>query len=279
MREEEGFSAPGFLIESMEGCPAFWSELIMKAAHIDYGEALPELDDQFLSVWSSHYAHIAVMTKPKAPLLEIGTGFGVLASGLGQITRGDIWSTEHPSRAYLFREAYRDFVREHGVRLVANDLVDGLPFSTGSVAQVYLCDVIEHLSYKDGTAILDEIVRVLPPGGELILSTPNLNRLSNAIRFFKGHSVNPPFQVQQCGDTYGHIREFAPREMAMLLRRHGMEPKRCTFGLNPYFTADAFGEENIFSPKAVRMINRLTGLFARFFPSVGDEMYILACRL
>lgn len=56
-------------------------------------------------------------------------------------------------------------------RFVLANVEERLPFEDGSVAKVYLFDVIEHLD-APGKA-LAEIHRVLKPGGELELGTPN----------------------------------------------------------------------------------------------------------
>jgi SAM-dependent methyltransferase len=257
----------------------FWKDLILEASRLDYGEPVPNVDDQFLKVWSSHYACIAAMASPRSRFLEIGAGYGVLAAGLGELAGGPVWATEHPSRSYLFRPRYRAFLEGRGVLLVAHDLREGLPFRPGIFAQVYACDVIEHLFPEAALSLLGEITRVLAPGGELILSTPNLNRLANWVRLLRGHSVNPPPEIQRIGDTFGHIREFAPKEIALLLERRGFRTVRQTFGLNPYFTVEAFGGYNIFSPRAAKIVNRLTALVSRLLPAAADEMYVLARRL
>jgi SAM-dependent methyltransferase len=261
------------------GDTTFWKNLILEASRLDYGEPVPDVDDRFLEVWSSHYACIAAMASPRSGLLEIGAGYGVLAAGLGELTGGPVWATEHPSRSYLFRPGYRAFLRARGVLLVAHDLGEGLPFRPGIFAQVYACDVIEHLFPEAVMNLLEEIARVLVPGGELILSTPNLNRLANCVRLLRGHSVNPPLEIQRIGATFGHIREFAPKEVALFLERRGFRTVRQTFGLNPYFTVEAFGGYNVFSPRAAKILNRLTALVSRLLPAAGDEMYMLARRL
>ena len=258
--------------------PSFWPSLMQEASQVDFGERIPELEPRFVSVWSRHYALISEMTKPKSPLLEIGTGYAVLATGLGKLTGKPILTTEHPSRQYVYQDEYQQFLHKYKVRLVLNDLREGLPFSSGSVKTVYACDVIEHLENDCVLYLLQEISRVLSRSGRMILSTPNLNRLSNAFRFILGYSVNPPFDVEQCGQTYGHIREFAPQELRRLLKRHGLRPCSWKYLTNPYFTREAFGEENAFSPFVVRTINALTSFFGLFFPALRDEMYIVATK-
>ena len=249
------------------------------AGKIDYGEPLPELTREFISVWVRHYSTIAGITAPKAPFLEIGTGYGILAAGLGAIAGGTVFGTEHPTRKYLFNPGYRRFIKEFGVQIIANDLTEGLPFVDCSISQIYLCDVIEHLFVPEAVRLLSEITRVLPIGGELILSTPNINRLSNLFRFIRGHSINPPQLIATCGNTHGHIHEFAPKEISALLADARLQPIRVQFGLNPLYTTSAFGSEKQVSPEAARHINRLTAFICRFFPEYGDQIFILARRI
>jgi SAM-dependent methyltransferase len=252
--------------------------MMLRAAEIDYGAPVPELTTKFLSVWSGHYSLIAALTDPKPPVLEIGAGYGILAAGLGERLKERVWTTEHPSRDYLYSRSYRQFLEDRGAFLVAHDLREGLPFRSGSFMTVYFCDVIEHLLPADIMKTLGEVSRVLRPEGELILSTPNLNRLSSLVRFLKGHSINPPLNVSKAGETFGHIRELAPKEVDRLLADFGLEPVKRLFGLNPYYTSEAFGDYNIFSPHQAAIINRITAVLFRAAASIGDGLYVLARR-
>lgn len=256
----------------------FWQKLILEASKIDYGEPLPNLDKTFLSVWSRHYHRITSLASIHAPLLEIGAGYGILAAGLAVQTSGPIWATEHPSRKYVTKEDYRQFLAARGVHLVLQDLSEGLPFQSESFQQVYCCDVIEHLLPGVLDKALSEMSRVLIPRGELIISTPNLYRLGNLFRFFTGYSINPPACVQQIGNTWGHIREFTMKEVRSLLESYGFETLECVFERNPYFTADAFGHENVFSNRTAQWINRINHVLRGITPCLGDEMFLLSRR-
>ncbi len=250
--------------------------MLEAAGTVDYCCETPKLEPLFLEVWAEHYRRIAAMAEPGADFLEIGTGFGLLAVGMARLSACQGIGIEHPSRVYFSSASYRGFLRAAGVEMVGCDLREGLPFRDGCFSLIYLCDVIEHLFFMDVRIVLDEIVRVLRPGGKLVVSTPNLNRLGNICRLLKGYSPNPPIYPEACGETYGHIRELAPRELAALLGRHGLRVSREEFGLNPFFTAQAFGEEDVFSARGSAVINALNRFWHRFFPRLGDEIYAVA---
>ncbi|WP_291322882.1 class I SAM-dependent methyltransferase [Desulfonatronospira sp.] len=254
----------------------YWKDIMLEAAEIDFKEPLPVPDEEFLNVWSSHYAAVSRLTRPGNKILEMGTGYAVLAAGLGRQSGSRVLGLEHPSRAYFFSEEYLDFLRRSNVTLVGADFREGLPLRPESVSQVYCCDVLEHLEPDLAVQILFEINRVLTSDGELILSTPNLNRFSNMIRLLKGHTVNPPIDCGRYGRTCGHIREFSPLEMYTFLQRAGFNTLRFRYELNPFFTAHAFGNDNVWSNSQAGWINRLTRLSYLVFPRLGDEMYILA---
>ena len=254
----------------------FWKEMIEKVAQIDFQEPIPEISPRFIHIWARHYFKIASMEPLQEPILEVGAGYGVLATGLGKLSMEKIITTEHPSRAYLSNSEYHQFLKSHKVELVSCDLLKGLPFANKSFRQIYFCDVIEHLPPTKMIFALREIHRVLMPGGKLILSTPNLNRLSNFFRFLAGHSVNPPLEVGMIGETYGHIRELAPKELKNMLLKVGLIPEKWEYITNPYFAVEAFGEDNIFSLKKARLINGLTRILIRILPHTGDEIFVTA---
>lgn len=254
----------------------YWKRILLEAARIDFHEPLPDLDDRFVNVWTAHYAAIAGLTRPGARILEMGTGYAVLAAGLGRLDGSFVLGLEHPSRSYFFSAEYSQFLRQNNVTLIGADFRHGLPLCAQSVDTAYCCDVLEHLEPRVVLDVLYEVSRVVRPGGELVLSTPNLNRFSNLARLIWGHTVNPPIDCDMHGQTCGHIREFSPREMNMYLHRAGFQTVCCKYEHNPYFTAHAFGQENVWSANQAAWINRLTRIAAWVFPRLGDEMYIVA---
>lgn len=98
-----------------------------------------------------------------------------------------------------------------GVRPVAANL-DSLPLRTASVDLVVSLQVIEHL--WDLPGFMAECRRVLRPGGELILSTPN--RITFSPGLGRGERPTNPF----------HVEEFDAEQMGNLLTAAGMARPR-----------------------------------------------------
>ncbi|MBF0504537.1 MAG: class I SAM-dependent methyltransferase [Candidatus Omnitrophica bacterium] len=65
------------------------------------------------------------------------------------------------------------------------DMTRPLPFETASFDYVILAEVIEHL--RNPYQVLQELGRILKPGGKMVLSTPNILSLKSRMRFlFEG---------------------------------------------------------------------------------------------
>ncbi len=116
--------------------------------------------------------------------------------------------------------------RGRGVRVV-RAAIDGpgLPLASGSVDVVIMSELIEHL--VDTDAALDEVSRVLVPGGWLFLSTPNLAAWYNRVLLAIG--VQPLFSEVSLRGIYGrpghqvvgHLRLFTRSALAQLLTALG----------------------------------------------------------
>lgn len=96
-------------------------------------------------------------------ILEIGGG----QSGLTALL--------YPGARVVNLERAREYARaqpnrEHAVAFVCGDATT-LPFAAASVDAVTLFDVLEHI--RDDVAALREALRVLRPGGALLISAPN----------------------------------------------------------------------------------------------------------
>jgi SAM-dependent methyltransferase len=101
----------------------------------------------------------------------------------------------------------------------------GLPLADDSVDVVVMSELIEHL--VDPDRALDEVRRVLVPGGTLLLSTPNLAAWFN--RGLLAFGIQPLFTEVSLRGIYGrpghqvvgHLRLFTRRALAELLAASG----------------------------------------------------------
>ena len=67
-----------------------------------------------------------------------------------------------------------------------------LPYDGNSFDRALCLDVLEHLSFEDQPRAVAELYRVLRPGGELLVSVPNLAHLQSRVHFLlRGRLIGP----------------------------------------------------------------------------------------
>jgi SAM-dependent methyltransferase len=121
-------------------------------------------------VWRTGQQRRLEMIREAAPgltggrVLEVGCGLGLYLVRLAGPAAGAVGVEYEPGRA---KEAAQRS-RPASVVVAANE---GLPFPSGAFDVVLSNEVIEHVA--DDTASAAELVRVLAPGGRLVLFCPN----------------------------------------------------------------------------------------------------------
>lgn len=109
--------------------------------------------------------------------------------------------------------------QEKGIRTTKyffND-TDKLPYDDGFFDLVVAGEIIEHI--YDTDFFLQEIGRVLKPGGKLILSTPNIASLGRRILLLLGRDPIIEISPNEPGSV-GHIRYFTRKTIVRLLEKH-----------------------------------------------------------
>ena len=100
------------------------------------------------------------------------------------------------------------------------------PYPDGHYATVLCCELIEHLS-EDPMHMMIEINRILKPGGHLVLTTPNVCSFRAIEAILQGyhpgffHAYLRPAESEDRDAR--HNREYAPREIRLLLENSGFE--------------------------------------------------------
>jgi SAM-dependent methyltransferase len=134
---------------------------------------------------------------PASVVLDVGCGTGTFAADLARRGARVI--------ALDFRPEGLARLRAEGtLAWTVRAITTALPVTTRSIDVVLALDVLEH---TDDVASLEEIVRVLKPGGALLLTVPALPSLWSAR-----------------DDEAGHLRRYTRRGLLDLVRGSGLEP-------------------------------------------------------
>lgn len=140
--------------------------------------------------------------KPNEKILEIGCGSGYYTKAIAQITP-HLTASEYAEKYLAAARSYNTVPIDGYVHCSATEL----PFEDASFDKVLITEVIEHI--PDWKKALDEIARVLKPGGTLVISTPN--RLSYMNRAYAVKRKAKKFKFNE------HVIEFSPNEFKLVI--------------------------------------------------------------
>jgi ubiquinone/menaquinone biosynthesis C-methylase UbiE len=158
-----------------------------------------------------------------------------------------------------------------------------LPLDSNSVDCVYLVDVIEHFPHSP-KFMLEEIHRVLRPGGIIIDSTFNSVRLTVRLKMLLGYSnwprVNDFYDVSFHG---GHHHEYTEAELRFVHEQAGFQNLEVHFReMNSLFAGE--GMDSLQSglrppggskPK-LRLLRRMLYSVAQIAPGLRSQMYLVS---
>lgn len=158
------------------------------------------------------FAHCLFPTDP-GRWIDLGCGQGefVARAGLGHTLTPMVLDRSRANVAAA---------RATGAIGLVADLDAQLPFADEAFDGVAMIEVIEHIPRAE--RLVDELARVLRPGGWLILTTPNVAHLTYRLRALTGH---PPKQ-----EGY-HARFFTEKTLRACLLSSGFRIEaRASFG-------------------------------------------------
>ena len=146
----------------------------------------------------------------------------------------------------------------NGVRVLAHNLEQGIPFPSGSFGLLLAWDIIEHVANEE--SLWKEIHRVLRLGGVLVGSVPH-----NADRRLQRYNLTFKHHVDKT-----HQREYSPEEVDGRMRSARLTSVAVTLKgpVSPQVLS-----EFVRFPAARRPVARLIGLARRLGMLTFGELY------
>jgi len=182
---------------------------------------VPDVDGKLLEIGANPYFTTILLKRFRRMRIECTNYFGISGGGSTQSVRNANTGDE-----YTF-----EFLNN-------NIDVEDIPFQ-GPFDVILFCEVIEHL-VADPIGALRRIKDKLTPGGSLILTTPNVNRLENIAKMMSGQNIYDPISGY---GVYGrHNREYNKHELYLMLDHLG-------FDLDALFSSDVHSNHsNLYYP-------------------------------
>ena len=123
-------------------------------------------------------------------------------------------------------DKYFNSLNADNVETAQYDLLhDSAPPVRDTFDLLVLCEVVEHLPvplYE----ILRRIAVSLRPGGQILITTPNIYRLRNVLRLLVGKDIFCNWELPEKGRFLGHVTEFSLRRLEWQIKKAGLTPIR-----------------------------------------------------
>lgn len=159
--------------------PDIWDKLIAK--NFEY------LPDSHIYRYKNKIV-LGILEKTCGPVLDVGFGYGYIEEMAQKLHFKNLFNGIDIS-PYAVKRARQKL---KGIYKLGN--IAHIPFGDSSFNTVVVLDVLEHIYKKDVTKGYQEIIRVLRPGGKLIVSVPlNENssdkRANRHVRLYSALSI------------------------------------------------------------------------------------------
>lgn len=167
--------------------------------------------------WDYYPTYIAKLAAVRAWLDTLPATTRVLDAGCGEGVLVD---------EYAARLRISGVDANYASERVTTGSLLALPFPDASFDRALCLDVLEHLAYEDQPRALAELHRVLVPGGELLVSVPNLAHLQSRIHFLlRGRLIRTASEIKHPGDRpVSEYLQLVSRAGFTLVARRGIFP-------------------------------------------------------
>jgi SAM-dependent methyltransferase len=175
-----------------------------------------------------------------ATLIDLGGGIsghnGLLAQ-LGMVVYvvdmlGDYWENRAGAGSAINEEV--KLLEACGVRFISHDLSTydlTVDFAENSVDAITCFHCLEHL-HRSPRLVLQSALRVLKPGGKMLIEVPNAANARKRLALLCGHTNHEPYNDFYYTDPFvGHVREYTVGDLCQLAQNLGVT-KYQIFGEN-----------------------------------------------
>jgi SAM-dependent methyltransferase len=200
-------------------------------------------------------------------ILDIGCGFGGITRKVGEfVDATELYGVD-------IDPSVIDEATQKGVKAQRVDVEnERLPYPDGDFDLVFSLGMLDYLPTFD--VVFEETNRVLPIGGHVLFSLPNLGSWHNRLALLLGYqprdievsdrSIVGAMPYYRHDQPAGHLHTATLRAFRELLEYHGFEPVNVTGGF--WMTRQA--------PKPAVLVDRV---FARW-PSLARRYFFLAAK-
>lgn len=205
-------------------------------------------------------------------ILELGCGKGLLGEQIRKNTNAQVYGVDISMSGI-------ELAKNRGILAKIADLNKRLPFSDNFFDVVLSDQLLEHIYKTD--YLLDEVCRILRPGGIVITITPNLSFWLNRILFLIG--IYPIFlETGERSKTYGmkflkkYVHDTDSQGHIHVFNRHALEDMFCAHGFN---IMRVYGSPFPWQiPKFFQMIYNAVDNFFALFPSLARDIVLVAVK-